>query len=563
MKKVLPLYADLPTPAEMQQWDAVAHSLFGIPPLLLMENAAQAALRELKSHISLSSSTKVLIVMGRGNNGGDGAALARLLYDEGCNVLVCCTEPLNNMSDEAKTHLEMARRLGVNFLAVTRDGAPLLPTEWSAPQVVVDAIAGTGLHGELRSDALALVRAVNAYRDTSFILSLDIPSGLCGYSGVPRPEAVRAHATVTFEAGKPGLFFPEAREYTGTITVRRVGIPQAARAMILPTWRLLTPNRGAWPPPSALRHKGEAGKVLIIGGSEGMTGAPVLAGLGCLRAGAGLAHVLVPGDLAESCRSGWPELLVHGAGAGRVWKPEHEEDIRACMNLVRPDALVLGPGMGRTAAVGGIVRALLEDSDRPPVVLDADALYFFRSPEEGPDREGTARSPASDCSASPILPLSLLGPEDLLTPHPGELARMLPPEFFAAVRGEDGPPPDLRARTVCVQRNRIRALEACIALCPAVVVLKGAGTLIGRQGAPTALAPFATAALGVGGSGDVLSGLCAALLAQGIDAIDAAGLGVYLHGRAGELLGAHSPLGHLAREIADAVTLVWNELCGR
>jgi NAD(P)H-hydrate epimerase len=566
MKRVLPLYADLPTPAEMRQWDEAALSHFGIPPLLLMENAARAALLELKRHVTLSTATKILIFMGKGNNGGDGAALARLLCDEGCTVLVCCVEALNGMSEPAGKHAEMAAKIGVTFLPAESGSPPPLPLEWNSPHVVVDAIAGTGLRGELRPEALAFVRAVNALRDRSFVLSLDIPSGLCGLTGKAKPVAVRAHATVTFEAGKPGLFFPEAREYTGAIRVCRVGIPLAVRSDVLPGWKLLSPQKGRWPTPSPLRHKGNAGKVLIIGGSEGMAGAPVLAALGSLRAGAGLVHVLVPAGLENACRAGWPEMLTHGVGSGLSFSGKESREILDHIHAIQPDALVLGPGMGRSPAVRDIVPAVLEDATRPPALVDADALFFFHIFDEGAAEAAACEPGEKKRSRIPPLSLRLLAAQDIITPHPGEMARILPCSFFReradrADREEEFPPP--RSRADRLQQDRPAALAACLKHCAAVVVLKGAGTLIGQRGAPTVLSPFAESSLGVGGSGDVLSGIVAALLAQKFSALDATCLGVYLHGRAGELLAEKSPLGHLARDIADALLPVWKELCGR
>ena len=565
MKRVLPLYADLPTPAEMRQWDEAASGLFGIPPLLLMENAAQAALSELKRHVTLSTATKVLVFMGKGNNGGDGAALARLLCDEGCTVLACCVEPLNGMPEAAAKHAELAAKIGAAFLPAEKGSAPPLPLEWNSPHVVVDAIAGTGLHGELRPETQAFVRAVNALRDRSFVLSLDIPSGLCGLTGKPKPVAVRAHATVTFEAGKPGLFFPEAREYTGAIRVCRVGIPLAVRNAVLPGWKLLAPQKGRWPAPSPFRHKGNAGKVLILGGSEGMAGAPVLAALGSLRAGAGLVHVLVPSGLENACRAGWPEILTHGVGSGLSFSGTESREILDHIHAIQPDALVLGPGMGRGPAVRDIVLSVLEDAVRPPAVVDADALFFFHiSDEKTAEAEDCAPDEESR-STAPSLSPRILAAQDIITPHPGEMARILPCSFFRkrpdlADRAEEFPPP--RSVTERLQQNRAGALAACLKHCAAVVVLKGAGTLIGQRGAPTVLSPFAEPSLAVGGSGDVLAGISASLLAQKFSALDAACLGVYLHGRAGELLAEKSPLGHLAREIADTLLPVWKELCG-
>ena len=559
MKTVLPLYTPLPTPEEMRRWDEAAHALFGIPPLLLMENAAQAAYAVLREKYRLCPESKILVFMGKGNNGGDGAALARLLHDDGHTVLVCPTGPLEQLGEPARQHADMARKMGVSFLPVAIDESPVLPLEWRSPDVVVDAITGTGIKGDLRERELALVNAINAFGKKAFILALDIPSGLCGYTGKPRPRAVRAHVTVTFETGKPGLFFPDAREYTGAVAVRRVGIPLALRTTLLPSWQLLDPRKGSWSCPSPLQHKGSAGKVLIIGGSEGMAGAPLLAALGSLRAGAGLVHAAVPADLEPAFRSACPEILVHPVGSGACWRESDAPTLLALMRAIDPDALVIGPGMGRSPAVRDIVHALLAGENRPPAVVDADALFFFRLPDHRTGKEEDANRRKNGRLS---LPWELLSEKDVVTPHAGEMARMLPCSYFPdSVAGDGNDAPDLRACVEVLQEDRAGALRAFTRVCGAVMVLKGPGTLIGRRGAATVLCPIAAPALAVGGSGDVLAGVCAALAASGVFTFDAACLAVHLHARAGALLAEKAPRGHLARDIADAVPLAWKELC--
>ncbi|MDR2076915.1 MAG: NAD(P)H-hydrate dehydratase, partial [Desulfovibrio sp.] len=362
--------------------------------------------------------------------------------------------------------------------------------------------------------------------ETAFLCSLDIPSGLNGLSGKPEPEAVRAHLTVTFAAGKPGLFLPEAAAYTGRVVIRPIGMPSALETLAPPSWRLLAPKPGPCFAPNPLRHKGTAGKVLIVGASPGMTGAPALAALGALRAGAGLVHAACPPGLEHDLRSGFPEILTHSLNLSK--RKDHGETT-ALLARLSPDALVIGPGLGRTPEAKNLVRAVLEPEDRCPAIVDADALHFFRFP-----------TPARDS-----LPPHLLRPRDILTPHPGEMAALLA----------------LPGGAAAVQADRAGAAHAFIRASPAVLALKGAGTLIAQAGSPLTLAPFAVACLGVGGSGDVLSGVCAALAASGLPPLEAACLGVHLHGRAGEILAREHPKGRLARDIANAIPAAWRELC--
>lgn len=599
------LLPPLPTPEEMQLWDRVACEKYHIPPLILMENAARGVMEELHQHHHLAGENRILIVMGKGNNGGDGAALARLLHDEGHNVLLLSVAPLDELPSPAREHTGMALATGVPFQVVVNDApfsgddsgasiadaASFLPTEWLAPHVVVDALCGTGLHGNLRPLHLTLVRLINALAQHAFVLSIDIPSGLHGISGSPMPEAVHANLTVCLEAGKPGLFSPEAAPFTGQTVIRRVGIPREVRKSHPASWRLLAPAHGSYPPPSRLRHKGDGGRVCIIGGSKGMSGAPLLAAHGALRAGAGLVHMLVPAGLEEACRSNLPEVMAHGMGSLDEWSSGALDQISQTLETIRPDSLLIGPGMGRTRGVRQVLAKLLAQKDRVPAVLDADALFFLRFGEDAPDEKrpvsdcsdakrlvsgySDAARLASDCSDAARLAAErtggLVGENDILTPHPLEMARLLPPSLYAAL-GFSGPAKrdcqaaqaeDMTARTRFVQEHRAEVLQRVIAGCAGTLVFKGPGTLVGTASHPIALSPVATAVLGVAGSGDVLAGVCAALLASGLAGHEAACLGVYLHAYAGKLLSRKAPLGHTARDIASAIPLAWANICSR
>ena len=539
-------FTPLPTPAEMASWDAASVSEFCIPEFTLMENASREAFHTLTRLIAPKA--RILVIMGSGNNGGDGAALARHLADAGHEVLVCHTKPLHALPETSALHATLAQRCGVQFVPIAlQNGALSVPTRFldiaAHPDVVVDALLGTGLKGELRDRERNLVNLVNALKHGATVISLDIPSGLDGLTGKPRPVAVIADHTVTFEAAKVGLAFPHAQAYTGTVHVRPIGIPKAAQKITPPSFRMLAPRKHAWPPYSATMHKGDAGRVLIIGGSKAFSGAPVLAALGALRAGCGLVTMLCPEGLCNALRAGFPEIMalpLAGTGA-------HAETWQGCMipavldaltALPRHAAVVLGPGLGRSPATQELVRMVLEHKKRPGLVLDADGLFPLDT--------------RSDGTHSYLL--RHLREEDCITPHPGEAAHIL-----GTVSGD-------------IQTARVEAFRSLAGASKAVTVLKGAGTLIGQGDAPITIAPFAAPTLAVGGSGDVLSGVIAAHMAtlratcqpdspnySNIPLL-AACLGVYLHGRAGELLAERYPSrGALAREIADAIPLAYPE----
>lgn len=556
-------FAPLPSPEEMNRWDRATADEAGIPSALLMGNAGRAALEFLMSKLGPLSGKRILIFMGKGNNGGDGAVLARLAINAGASVLVCHLHSLPEVdirqignpygpdSNVSPTtlHIGLAQAAGVEFQHLSGAFADYTEPHWEDPDIVVDALLGTGFKGTLRDEFVSLIKRINLFRDlrpsncacgcnvnTSasdaqwpglawpapesaepqpdhgpFVLSLDIPSGLCGLSGKPKPTAVAAHATITFEAPKPGLISPDARPYIGAMHVAEVGIPKeikqrypASQALLMPDCVTVTPN------PYTFEHKNMAGKVLIVGGSSGMTGAPYLAALAAFRSGAGRVAVAVPAGLENQIKAALPDLLTIPLGEGSDWTVEMAE---ALVPLLKEwDTVVLGPGMGEGTGAKSIVSACIKCSERGPILADADALNII----------------AEDTSLLPAL-----GWQDMITPHPGEASRIL------------------SKKTADIQKNRTEALKAILKLTRATVVLKGQISLIG-QSERIAVSPFIEPNLALAGSGDVLCGLMGTYLSQGIPGFDAAGAAVYLHGMAGRLLRQIYPFrGNLPSEIAD------------
>ena len=511
------LYSPLPTPQEMTALDRAAIAC-GIPEYTLMENASREALHVLASCRDIRGAV-VLLVMGGGNNGGDAACLARHLLDAGARPLVVHTRPLRAYRGVSGQHLRLAKRCGVPFVPIqawlSQAGVTNLFKEWLAPDIVVDGLLGTGFTGVLREAESGYIQWINRLRNTAFLFAIDIPSGLSGLTGKPCPEAVSAHATVTFHAAKPGLVFPEARQFTGELFIRSIGIPRKVQEAYRPSFQQLSSDTVSFlPVPEGDWHKGKAGRILIVGGSEGLTGAPHLAVRAALRTGAGLVTAACPAGLCSELKGGDPDTMTYGLGtpASRSWTSELAPQVSK--KAMEHDVLVLGPGLGRGEAVLDFLRAFLP-LPRPVCLLDADALY------------GLAQAPDL---------VQFLKPDDILTPHPGEAALLL------------------GTSAACVQEDRVAALRGLVQAAPAVWVLKGAGTLIAAPDEPVTLAPFVVPQLAVGGSGDVLSGCIAALRAQLPSSFQAASLGVCLHARAGERLASRFPRrGNTASEIADAL----------
>ncbi|OLN27652.1 NAD(P)HX epimerase / NAD(P)HX dehydratase [Desulfovibrio sp. DV] len=339
---------------------------------------------------------------------------------------------------------------------------------------------------------------------------MDIPSGLDGVHGRPWPVAVTARATVTFEAAKTGLVTGEAAPYVGRLLVREIGIPRAVRERHACRAGRITPRiLGALGPVSPTLHKGSAGRVVVVGGSRGLTGAPLLAGLGALRAGSGLVSVACPGAVEVSLKAGFPDVMTMPIGSGNHFCAADAPAVRDF--AAGAGAVALGPGLGRHDDTAGFLDAVLPLPC--PVILDADALYFL--------------------AISPEL-TGRIGPDAIMTPHPGEAARLLGTDIAGIEADRPAAARELAARFGCV------------------AVLKGPATVVATPDGLVAVSPVIAPNLAVGGSGDVLSGLAGSLAARGLSPLLAASLAVYWHGRAGELLAAAYPArGNLASEIAN------------
>lgn len=520
------MFAPLPSPEEMARWDRATAADFGLKPEILMENASRTCLAALEEAFGDLSGQRAVLFAGPGNNGGDAFALARHLHCAGAEVRLLHSRNLRAYRAESGYQVRLARRLGIACETLDADRLPRIMDRLRAfvPDIVVDGLLGTGFAGPLRPDFLSFVRAVNALGEEAFVLAVDIPSGLSGMTGEPGPEAVLADLTVTFEAAKPGLVQPAAQPFVGELAIAAIGIPPQVKAAHPAGQRLMTPAVSALLPldPPDL-HKGTAGSVTIIGGSPGLTGAPHLAALGALRAGAGYAVVACPAPLASEIKAGAPDVMVLPAGSGATLGPDCLATIAGA--LARHDAAVLGPGLGRSLETATFLASFLPKVAALPLVLDADGLFLLAS----------LSSPAP---GGPDWPENLV-----ITPHPGEAATLL------------------KTSVAAVQADRLGAARQLAKRYHAVAVLKGAATVVAAPGEPPVVSPLCAPNLAVAGSGDVLAGCLGALLARGLSPFDAACLAVYWHALAGEVLSrTHPGRGNLASEIAGALPEAHKEM---
>jgi NAD(P)H-hydrate epimerase len=457
----------------------------GISSLDLMERAGAGVARAVER---VAPDGPVAVACGKGNNGGDGLVVARLLRDAGREVTVVCVAPPEELSGDTRENLE---RLPGDAPAVWRQVGE---RAFARSAVVVDALLGTGFQGVPHGAVAEAIAAVNACEEAA-VVSVDVPSGVDASTGVVAGEAVRAAITVTFHAAKPGLWIAAGKTHAGTVETIDIGVPRGAPetatvGLIGPDVLELLPRRDAF------STKFSSGHVLVAGGSRGLTGAPRMAAQASMRTGAGYVTACVPAALqAILAGAGPPELMTRGLADrdGGLTVDAVTEVLEAAE---RGGALALGPGLGRSDGAFAFARALARQAP-VAMVLDADGLNAHAGRlSELADREG------KDARA-------------VLTPHAGELGRLL----------------ELDSREV--ERERLRHVRAAAEQARAVVVLKGDDTLIAEPSGRVAVNPGGSPALATAGTGDVLTGVIAALLAQGLDAFTAAAAAVWVHAEAG------------------------------
>lgn len=484
----------------------------GVPVEVLIEAAATACLGVVLSAFPDDLGRGVVIVAGPGHNGADGIALARRLRLRGLDVELCVVGPQPEGAGAAL--LDQARRADVRICtAPDLEGLAFATARWGRAGVVVDALFGTGLRRPLMAVFAGAVEAIaHARRQGAAVLAIDVPSGIDATTGLAAGPYVVADHCVTFSAARIGHVQEPGRGARGKLWVADIGVPwvggDGARLYDADT------VRNSVAAPAADAHKGTRGKVLVVGGSPETRGAVVLAAMGCLGAGAGLVRVatpLLPGQAVPSLPVE-AMVLPLPCGADGVLTNQAVELVLARAEGV--DAVVVGPGLGLSAAARTLVLAMWRGL-RAPAVLDADALTLL--------------------AAGPRPLDAPLGPR-VLTPHPGEMGRFIG-------KGADD-----------VQRHRIAVARALAAEAGATVVLKGPGTLVADPRGALAVVGTGGPALASGGTGDVLAGVIGALLARGEAPFEAAALGAAWHGLAGDLCaGARGPFGVAASEVARAL----------
>lgn len=485
---------------QLRASDAWAIQERGIPGIDLMERAADGLLAVVED---VAPDGRVVVVCGGGNNGGDGYAVARLLRDRGRQVDVLWTSAPETLKGDAATNAQRLGGEGVERFA---------PQALAGAAVVVDAILGTGFRGTAREDVASAIEAID---DAGVpVVACDVPSGVEASTGAVEGPAIRAVATATFHAALPGLWIAPGKERAGAVTVVDIGIPRdRAGYPVRPhTWLIDHDILATYPRRGAESTKFASGHVLVAGGARGLTGAPCLAALAAMRAGAGYVTVCVPDALNDIFEVKLTEVMSvplpdDGAGghtakgvAGVLEKAE------------RGGALVLGPGLGRTDDAFAFARELARQAE-VALVLDADGLNAH--------------------AGERLADLAQRAAPTILTPHAGELARLLDTDGAA------------------VGRHRLDHARRAAQTSRAIVVLKGDDTIVAEPEGRVGVSRGGSPALATAGTGDVLSGVLGAFLARGMAPFEAACAGVFAHAEAGRRAAAalRGPDGVIASDV--------------
>ena len=456
---------------QVRELDRLAIEKFNIPSNVLMERAGEAAFKTLKQY--WPAATRIAVLCGTGNNGGDGFVVARLAHQSDLQVTAFQVGDAGRLKDDALAAAQRLQGAGIN--AVDFDDQSL-----ESFDLVVDGLLGTGLSGEVSDTWARSIDAIN--HSGKPVLSLDIPSGLNADSGIVMGAAVHADVTVTFIGIKRGLLMEEGREHTGQLQFESLAVPEGIYSEGPPSVSRLdyADIKGLLVRRHRAAHKGEFGHVLVVGGNEGFGGAVRMAGEAAARMGSGLVSLATHRSHAAVIASARPELMCHGV--------EREEDLKPL--LERATVVVIGPGLGQDEWAQHMLAEVLDT--KLPMVVDADALNLLA-------KDAVRRD------------------SWILTPHPGEAARLL------------------ECKITEIQTDRFAATQKMQQKYGGVVILKGAGTIVRVSDGSAGLCAAGNPGMASGGMGDVLSGILAGLAAQGLSPSDAALLGVCLHAEAGDI----------------------------
>ncbi|HYA32095.1 MAG TPA: NAD(P)H-hydrate dehydratase [Thermodesulfovibrionales bacterium] len=526
------------TAKEMQEIDRKTIRTIGVPGSVLMERAGTAVAARVNE---LFGRKKTIVLAGGGNNGGDGIVAARELLNLGWNVWILFLAREDGLSPDCLAQLRIAKQMGVPFEFRNK-----IETKDVHGAVVVDALFGTGLSRNVEGAAAKVITFLN--RSGTPVISVDVPSGISSDSGQIMGVAVRAAFTVTFGLPKRGhLLYPGA-DHTGKLFVEKIGFPEKLLASEALNVELMERGMLSHLVPERPRysHKSDYGHVLVVAGSKGKTGAAFMTAKACMRAGAGLVTLGVPESLIDLFQGRVTEemtLTLPDAGDGTL--SAKAADTILGFTSKRADVLCIGPGIGVSDEMKKVISSVIVSS-RTPMVIDADGINSLCE-------ISTRGLGTKDMLKKALAPI-------LLTPHPGEMARLLRGTARRGRVDEGIPASDLRSR---IEKDRINTALSFARATGTYLVLKGVPTVIAGPHGKVFINPTGNPGMATAGSGDVLSGMVASFLAQGLDPMSSAMLGVYMHGLAGDCAAEGKGMASLiASDIIESLPAAFKEMLG-
>ncbi|WP_136806343.1 NAD(P)H-hydrate dehydratase [Desulfosediminicola flagellatus] len=528
----------LPTAQEMQALDKCAIENFGIPGIVLMENAGLGTVRMMERTLGTCQNTFACIIVGPGNNGGDGLVIGRHLHQRGCKPFFFLLVNPDKLQGDAALNMAIVKNLKLPFHVIdTTSRVHTIPVLYKQIESrglpcysIVDAVFGTGLTRPVEDHFASVINLINE-RDFAHdvpVVSVDCPSGMDADSGKVLGTCIRSDQTATYGFAKPGHYIHDSRELTGKLEVIDIGIPIETLDSVPISNELLDNSMFSNISSGLVRknssHKGDHGHLLILGGSTGKTGAAILSAKGALRSGCGLVSLAVPNKLNNVIENNLIEAMTISLPHSDTTFSYRDCDT-ILQSLEGKRAVVIGPGIGTSYETSKLLLELYQEV-RIPMVLDADALNILAANPEKIEQSGGQR---------------------IFTPHPGELSRIL------------GWPIQQ------IQDNRLEAArQACKTLnnghSDNIVVVKGAGTIISAPGYLIRINTSGNPGMATGGMGDVLAGMIGALICQGMNAFDATSAAAYLHGAAADSLYEKYGAGYTASEVSEVIPVTLKSL---
>ena len=502
------------TTAEIRTIEQRAIEEYGIPSVVLMENAGREATRQIQRILGNVYNKKVAIFAGKGNNGGDGYVVARHLSNQGAKVKVFLIGSKAAVTGDALINLQIITAMGIDVNEVVHDG------DWDKIKIamtftdcLIDALVGTGFTDQLYGNMAQVVESIN--KTNKIVISIDVPSGVDADTGQIRGTAVKAQHTITFSLPKQGLLLYPGASYAGDISVVDIGIPHVLLTDDGIKQNMITSAAVGemFAKRSPEVHKGNCGRVLVVAGSKGLTGAAALTSAAAVRTGAGLVTLGIAESLHDIMEAKLTEVMTQPLAevASGIMGRDAISEIKELS--CHSDIVAIGPGLGRHADTLDAVRQVIADVEKP-LVIDADALYAL-------------------VNYTHILPEARAVP--VLTPHSGEMARLV------------------GLTTDEVNQDRIYITRAAAIEWGSIVILKGPHTLVAFPDGEVYINSNGNAGMATGGTGDVLTGVIASLIGQGLSSHEAALVGVYIHGLAGDVVARSGMIGMIASDIIRAL----------